>query len=281
MAANFFDTPPLRYVGSKWKLADWIIAQFPPHTVYVEPFCGGASVFFRKHRSPVELLNDIDGEIINFFDVLRTRTDELVRAIELTPHARVEYERALQPVDGLDDLERARRFYIGVWQSFGGTLIYRSGWRLQRRDDQYSTITDTWRRMDGLMMAASRLKDAQIDNRPALEVIKDMDSPKTLFYVDPPYPFDSRAVGARRRYRFEMTNEDHQELLYELMLVSGPVVLSSYKNQLYDETLIDLGGWTAIEKSATTNGNTTATEYLYLSPRATALNDLPLFRGII
>lgn len=93
---SFFATPPLKWVGSKWQLADWIASTFPPHRVYVEPFAGSAAVFFRKHPSPIEVLNDLDGSVINFFRVLRAQPDALIRAIELTPFARDEYYESWQ-----------------------------------------------------------------------------------------------------------------------------------------------------------------------------------------
>lgn len=268
---GFFDTPPLRYTGAKWQIADWIIAQFPLHDVYVEPFCGSAAVFFRKYRSPVEVLNDLDGDIVNFFEVLRTRTDELVCAIELTPYAREEYQLAFEPCD--DPFERARRFYVAVWQSFGGTLIHKSGWRHHKHAKQRSPVVDTWRRLDGIMDAAHRLKDAQIDKLPAIECIQRYDSPNTLFYVDPPYVMASRQGKGRRRYRYEMNDADHRALAAALHETAGMVLLSGYASDLYEALYAD---WLRVEKASTTNGNHGSTEVLWLSPSAVQAS-APLF----
>lgn len=267
-------TPPLRYVGSKWMIAEWIIAQMPPHEHYVEPFVGSGAVFFRKHPSSIETLNDMDGELVNFFRVLRTQTDELVRAIELTPYARAEYELSLQPAPVDDLLERARRYYVGVWQSFGSTLIYRSGWQRQTTSRQRTNLPDTWNRLDGLLAAAARLKCAQIDARPALEIIRDYDSPDTLFYIDPPYVLDARSGGGRKRYRHEMTNEDHHELAAALHSIQGMALLSGYPSDLYDDLYRD---WTHTTKTTTTIGNRSALEVLWINPRASSFNVLPLF----
>lgn len=269
---QFFDTPPLRYVGAKWQIADWIIGHFPQHEVYIEPYCGSAAVFFRKHPSQLEILNDLDSDILNFFDVLRTRTDELVKAIELTPFAREEYIRALEPCD--DPFERARRFYVAVWQSFGSTLIYRSGWRNQRTARQRSPLTKTWKRLDGILAAADRLKDAMIENRDALDCIQYYDSTDALFYVDPPYVLGSRADGARKRYRYEMDSEQHIALAGVLNSLDGKVILSGYDSQLYRDLY---KGWKHIEKTTTTNGNTLAVEVIWLSPSAADISGLPLF----
>ena len=270
-------TPPMRYLGSKWRLADWIIGQFPPHKVYVEPFAGGASVFFRKHRSKLEILNDVDGELVNFFRVLRDNTDELLRQIRLTPWSREEYLLALQPSAEDNHIERARRLYVALHQSFGSTLIYNSGWRHQLKTDMRSPLVDTWRREDGLLMAADRLKDAMIERRPAGEVIHAFDGADTLFYVDPPYPITSRADRGRNRYRYEMTDADHRELAKTLHNASGMIILSGYDCELYNDIFSD---WTRLEKSTTTNGNSSAVEVLWMSPAATRLNRLPLFANL-
>lgn len=271
---KYFDVPPLRYTGSKWQMAGWIIEQLPQHDVYCEPYCGSGAVFFRKHRSPIEVLSDLDGDIVNFFEVLRTQADALIRLIELTPYARVEYERAYEPCD--DPLERARRFYIVAWMSFGGALINHGGWRHQRNAKQRSPVVDTWRRMDGLLDAAWRLKDAQIDNLPALDCIQHYDGPHTLFYVDPPYVMKTRAEGGRKRYRHEMGDGDHRQLAAVLRQVEGMVILSGYRSPLYDELY---GDWLSVDKSNTTNGNSRSVETLWLSPAAVE-GRAPMFRGL-
>lgn len=137
---GYFNTPPLRYVGAKWQIADWIISKFPVHKIYIEPYAGSGAVFFRKPKTHLEVLNDIDSSVVNFFRVLRERTTELAMAIELTPYSREEYELSLQPCD-CDELERARRFYISAWQSFGSTMIYRSGWRRMTKSEMWKSLT--------------------------------------------------------------------------------------------------------------------------------------------
>lgn len=273
---NFFDVPPLRYTGSKWQIADWIISAFPPHRCYVEPYCGSAALFFRKYPSQIEVLNDLSGDVVNFFEVLRTRTDELVRAIELTPYARAEYELSYQRNE--DPLERARRFYVTTRQAFGGYAGQKTGWRTQRNWNRGTSITSEWRRLTGLLAAAERLKDAQIECNDALQVIRRFDTPDTLFYIDPPYVLSSRANGrGRKRYAFEMSDDDHRQLAAVLHEVEGLVLLSGYNSDLYRELY---AGWGCVSKTNTTNGNGTATEYLWLSPRCSELGELPLFRQV-
>lgn len=257
---DFFETPVLRYIGGKWQLADWILEQFPTHETYVEPYCGAASVFFRKHPSPIEVINDLNGDVVNFFRVLREQAQELIDAIDLTPFSREEYDLAYEEAD--DPLERARRFYIRSWQSFSGHASYKTGWRHQRNlRTRGSSLTREWGRKDGLYRSALRLRNALIENDDALKVIQRYDTPGTLFYVDPPYVLTTRSN--HRRYSYEMSNADHRALAAVLREVQGMVLLSGYQSALYDELF---GDWRRIEKTTTTNGNNTATECLWISP---------------
>lgn len=269
---EFFDPPPIRYFGAKWQLAEWIIDQFPPHDLYVEPYCGGASVFFRKQPAAIEVLNDLNGDLVHFFDVLRTRTDEFVRAIELTPVSLAEYERSWEPTN--DPLERARRFYIRSWQAFGsGGIKGKTGWRRQLSSNRGSSVTHDWARISGLWLGAMRLKQALLDRDNALAIIKRYDGPKTLFYVDPPYLLSARARSTNR-YSHEMDEAAHRELASVLRAVSGAVILSGYDSALYRELYAD---WRCVSKTNTTNGNSRAVEYLWISPNADDLRRLPLF----
>lgn len=271
---SFFATPPLKWVGSKWQLADWIASTFPPHRVYVEPFAGSAAVFFRKHPSPIEVLNDLDGSVINFFRVLRAQPDALIRAIELTPFARDEYYESWQYSD--DPVEWARQFYVRSFQSFGSTTTRRSGWRRELSATRGSQIVRDFMRLDGLADAVYALKNAYIENLPAQEVIDDYDAPDALFYVDPPYLLKTRAEGARARYVHEMQDADHIALAAHLNMLQGMVVLSGYDSPLYRQLY---AGWTVLSKTTTTQGNGTATEYLWLNPACTSIDNLPLFRS--
>lgn len=271
-AMKFFDPPPVRYFGSKWQLADWIIEQMPPHTSYVEPYCGGASVFFRKAPSALEVLNDLNGDVVNFFEVLRGRTDELVNQVDLTPFSRMEYERSFEPCD--EPLERARRFYVRSWQAFGsGGILKPTGWRHQLNTARGTGVAQEWSRLSGLFKGAYRLKDAQIECRDALEIIQRYDTPETLFYVDPPYVLSARE-RKYDRYVHELTDGAHRQLAAALHQVQGMVMLSGYRSELYDELY---GDWHCSTKTNTTNGNSTSVEYLWISPRANDLQRLPLF----
>lgn len=272
---DFFDPPPIRWTGSKWQLADWLISMFPPHICYVEPYCGGASVFFRKYPSRIEVLNDLDSSIVNFFKVLRTRANELIDAIDMTPYAREEYDLAFEPTE--DELERARRFYVATRQSFHGMLERKTGWRTQKHNKRGTMLTGEWARLEGLYMAAQRLKSAQIEHDSAVRIIERYDTDQTLFYIDPPYVLSARSDDNRKRYAFEMTDDEHRELAGVLHSIEGMVVLSGYDSPLYRELYED---WHVVSKSTTTNGNGAATEYVWINQAAqkTALFELQTVR---
>lgn len=266
--------PALRWLGGKWRLAEWIINTFPKHICYCEPFGGGANVLLQKEPSRLEVYNDLDGDIVNFFSVLRGRRDELIEQIELTPFARDEL--LLSSIPSADPLERARRFYVKCWQAFQPGSGYDSSpsWRFQKSWARGKSSLDEWNRVGHLLEVAARFKLVQVENRPAEEVISRFDEPTTLFYVDPPYLESTRTMATQSRYRYEMSDEDHQRLAALLRKVQGMVIVSGYGSKLYDDLY---RGWTRMSKTTTTNGNSVSVEYLWLSPSVVDAKHLPLF----
>lgn len=243
-------------------LAKWIIQHFPAHFTYCEPFAGSGAVFFRKHPSNIEVLNDLNEDVVHFFRVLRDDPEPLLRAIELTPFSRAEYELAYIPCG--DPIERARRFYVRCWQSFSGHTGVKSGWRTERNNNRGSSrIASEFRRIDGLEYAIDRLKHALIERSPAVDVIQRFDTPHTLFYVDPPYVLGTRRN--KKRYVNEMSDDDHCQLAEVLQRAQGMIVLSGYDSLLYRTLYAE---WTAVSKTTTTNGQGRATEWLWINPRA-------------
>lgn len=275
--------PPVRYYGGKWRLAKWIIEQFPSrHTCYVEPFCGGASVLFQKEPSTIEVINDLNSNIVTFFDVLRSRPEELIRALQLTPFSREEHRRAYQPFSAEDypdyQLEQARRFYVRSRQSFGsGEGQYSTGWRYQSNNNRGQTLTDEWNNLNHLWAVAERLKAVQIENDNALKVMDRFDSSETLFYVDPPYMFETR-YSDEKRYAYEMSDDEHIALAEKVKSLAGMVLLSAYPSELYDE-LYARDGWRCFRREANTNGNNRKVECLWVSPKAYQ-NQLPMFNAV-
>lgn len=119
--------PVLKYAGAKWRLAGWITEQLPPHEIYLEPFFGSGAVFFRKSAARLETINDVDGNVVNLFRVLREKPEQLAALIECTPWARDEYYASYEQTG--NDVEDARRFLVRCWQAFGTMTAARTGWR--------------------------------------------------------------------------------------------------------------------------------------------------------
>jgi DNA adenine methylase len=259
--------PLMRYHGGKYRLAPWIMAHFPAHRIYVEPFGGAASVLMCKPRSPVEVYNDLDGELVNVMRVLQdpAQRARLSEQIALTPYARDEFKDAWQPAD--DPVERARRILIRAQMGFGsgGATQGITGFRFDTQRLGGSNMHRWAALPDRLAAFASRLQGVLVENCPALQVLRDHDSPQTLFYVDPPYlPATRRLSGAV--YRHEMSEADHAELLDALGALKGSTVLSGYPHPLYDEALRD---WRRVETAArisSQRGSAARTEVLWLSP---------------
>lgn len=262
----------IKYPGSKWRTAKWIISHFPPHHSYLEPFFGSGGVFFNKPRSNIETINDLDGEIVNLFEWIRKDPEILAHTVYWTPYARAEYDRAFEhQYTETDSLQRAVNFYIRMMMGHGfRTTGERVGWKndIQGREAAYAA--KNWCKMpDIIMEAAERLRGVQIENRPAIEVIRRLNSPKVLIYADPPYILGTR--GNRKQYRYEMSDIDHVELLEALMAHEGPVLISGYRNRLYDEAL---RGWKRVEHKERTQVATERTEVLWMNFETMSQMDL-------
>jgi len=256
--------PVLRYHGGKWRLASWIISHFPPHRVYVEPFGGAASVLLRKPRSYAEVYNDLDGEIVNVFRVLRDPASarELERVLRLTPFAREEFE--LSYIRDEDPIEQARRTIVRSFMGFGSNAHNRAtGFRSNSNRSGTTPAHDWAHYPDQIGAFVERLRGVVIENRPAIEVIRQHDSYETLHYIDPPYIHGARGAGQIGNYRYEMTDDDHRELAEVLRSVRGAVVVSGYPTPLYEELY---AGWRMVARPAYADGARRRTEALWLSP---------------
>lgn len=236
------------WYGGKYSHLDWLLPLLPNATHYCEPFGGSAAVLINREPSPVETYNDVHGEVVNFFRVLREQKDALIEAIGLTPFSRAEFEAAIkEPTEGLTELERARRFYILARQVRTGLAQKASSGRwahclLTSRAGMAGAVSRWLGAVEDLPLIAQRLLRVQIENEPAIEVIKRYDNEETLFYCDPPYPHGSR--GDSNAYANEMTDEQHRELAAVLRNVKGKVALSSYHCQLMEELY---GDWQRVE----------------------------------
>jgi DNA adenine methylase len=263
--------PALRYHGGKWKLAPWIISHFPQHRVYTETYGGGASVLLRKPRCYAEIYNDLDGEIVNVFRVLRdpAQARELERLITLTPYARTEFETS--NLASGDPIEQARRTIFRSFAGHGSTLTgkHGTGFRVYCGDHRRgATPAGEWKGYaDHVATLAQRMAGVYIEQRPALDVLTEYDGTKVLHYVDPPYVVDTRGErNAGKAYRHEMTDDDHRAMAAILHSLKGFVILSGYACDLYDQELF--ADWHRVERRALADRSLERTEVLWLNPRA-------------
>jgi DNA adenine methylase len=239
------------WYGGKFAHLEWLLPLLPHTTHYCEPFGGSASVLINKSPSPVETYNDIDGQIVNFFRVLRGQKDELIEAIGLTPFSREEFRIAIEEPNGnVSDLERARRFFIRARQVRTGLAQTASEGRwahcvLTTRSGMAGAVSRWLGSVEGLSEIAQRLLRVQLENAPAIEVITRYDSPETLFYCDPPYVHESRSD--RKAYAHEMNDSQHKALAETLHYVKGKVALSGYQSKLMDDLY---GDWNCVESPA-------------------------------
>ncbi len=247
---------PLKWHGGKSYLAKWIIERFPPHTHYVEPYFGGGAVLLSKPAALVtghsEAVNDINGNLVNFWNVLRDPTafTKLKRLAEATPFCELNFDAAnmfLKLKGETDSVARAWAFFIQNRQSRQGlgrdfATLSRSRTRAGMNEQASSWLTA----IDGLQETHERLNRVVVLNRPAVDVIKQQDGEKTLFYCDPPYLHETRATVTEYGDN-EMSERDHAELLDTLASIKGKFILSGYPSSLYDGNA-RARGWNRDEK---------------------------------
>ncbi len=243
------DPNPLKWHGGKSYLAERIIAEFPPHVHYVEPFFGGGAVLFAKPDELIanhsECVNDIDGDLTNFWRVLQDDKyfAAFVRRVQAMPLSELEWMDACDGADGL--FERAVRFFVRYRQSRQGLgKCFATMSRTRTRRGMNEQVSSWLSALDGLPDAHERLKRVAILNKPAVDVIRSQDGSRTLYYCDPPYVHETRATTDD--YRHEMTTQQHVELLDALRCIKGTFVLSGYRCKLYDDAA-DRYGWRRVD----------------------------------
>jgi DNA adenine methylase len=239
------------YYGGKFSHLDFILPMLPErYTHFCEPFGGSAAVLINRPPAQVETYNDLDSEVTNFFRCLRDQADELIKLISLTPFSREELVKACAPQPGLVPVERARRFFVRARQTRTGLAQTSSEGRwahcvLTSRAAMAGAVSRWLGSVEGLPEIVQRFQRVQIENAPAIEIIRRYDSPDTLFYCDPPYPHESRTDS--KAYGFEMTDREHAELAEVLRSVHGAVALSSYRCPLMDRLY---QGWRRVDADA-------------------------------
>ncbi len=231
--------PPFTYFGGKLKLAERIATLLPGHEHYIEPFAGSLAILLAKPPSRMETVNDLDGDLMNFWRMLRERPADLERLCVLTPHSRAERAAAHDPAD--DDLERARRTWVRLTQGRGGHTQRRTGWRYYEDPrGSHSSMPDYLAAYVGrLAPAVARIAQVSLECRPALDVIARYGQhPDNLIYADPPYLKSTRTLRTEADYGHEMfTEAEHRELLEALLPCRAAVVLCGYASELYDGLL--------------------------------------------
>ena len=250
----------IKYPGSKWSIAGWVINFFPEHHSYLEPFLGSGAVLFNKPRSNIETVNDLDGDVVNLFEWIKKDPEKLAHEIYWTPYARQTYEDTFALVPE-DSLQKAVNFYIRLNMGYGyRTNGYREGWKndVQGRERAYAALD--WKDIpEKVMAAAERLRGVQIENRPAVDVIQRFNYPNVLVYADPPYVLSTRHG---RQYRHELDDKGQGDLLDVLLFHTGPVLLSGYDNDLYNSRL---KGWHREETDSFTQLSSKRREVLWMN----------------
>lgn len=269
----------IKYPGAKWGMADWIIGHFPKHRSYLEPFFGSGAVLFRKERSAIETVNDLDDDVVNLFEWIKKDPERLAHEIYFTPYARAEYERAYAAMNTeTDSFKRAADFCTRMMMGHGfRTTGEKVGWKNDVQGRERSYATGQWCSLpDRIIEAAERLRGVQIENKPALDLIKRFNYPNVLIYADPPYVLSTR-YGAKKQYRHDMTDDDHMELLEALRAHTGPVIISGYQSELYDA---GLPGWYKATKKARTQTTAERQEILWMNfEPETQITLSPIFAG--
>ena len=235
---------PFLWFGGKGRHAERILSFLPSGRIYVEPFCGAASLFWQKDPHPVEVLNDLHSEIVNLFRVLQDpeKVQELEYRIHWTLYSREEFVKAIRMEDqeGLTDIDRAWAFYVRQNQGFGGKADSEGSWGRVFTGGEMATTTTSWISRKTLFDAwHNRLMRVQIDHCDALKCIRYWDSADTVFYLDPPYVEATRkGVG---EYKHEVTDQFHEDLVDLLLNIQGNAILSGYDDGSYNR-LTD-SGW--------------------------------------
>ena len=236
------------WYGGKYSHLDFILPNLPGDAGhFCDVFGGSAAVIINREPALVETYNDVDSELVNFFETLRNQGGKLIKAISLTPFSREELLKACTNEQNLSKLERARRFYVRARQTRTGLAQTSSEGRwahcvLTSRAGMAGAVSRWLGAIEGLPEIVQRLQRIQIENVPALEIIERYDTAKTLFYLDPPYVHESR--NDTKAYGFEMTNSEHEELAELLNSIQGRAAISGYRTALYDKLF---SGWNRID----------------------------------
>jgi len=244
---------PIKMIGGKGVLRNRILPFFPEHRCYVEPFGGGANLLLVKARGEVEVYNDLDPRMVGLFRCIvdPDLRERLTWKLSLTPYSR--QERLASKAGALeekDPVEQARMFFTDSRQSLGG-MLDRSSWGLVTNTSvrgMAQPISAYFKIIQMLPRIGERMKDVVLLNKDWKEVVTEFDSNDTLFYMDPPYPKETRRDGW---YNFEMSTDDHEELVKRIKKLKGMVILSGYPNDTYLD--LEANNWRRVEFNRSCN----------------------------
>lgn len=237
------------WFGGKYMHAEFVLKHLPKSRTYVEVFGGSAVILLNRAPSKIEVYNDIYSEIVNFFKVLREQPQELINSIYLTPYSIEEYKKSYRTLQDGTDLERARKFFCVVNQSFNASTSRQTGWKISTEVSRarISEAVNRWlTKIPNLYRAVERLRTVQICNHDFRVIFEKFDSPNTLFYCDPPYMHHTRCNNDE--YENELSPTDHQDLLHLCLHAKGKVAISGYSNEIYSDALKDFEMHLAPEK---------------------------------
>lgn len=250
----------LKYPGAKNSIADEIISRIPKHHTYVEPYFGSGAVFFAKEPSNIEMINDMDNDICNLFECIKSDSERLARLVLSTPFARNEYDKTFE-VEEKEPYMKALQLLTKCWQGHGfRTNGYKVGWKndVQGRERMYA-LWNWYRLPEWIIEIAERLRCVQIENRHALEVINRFNYENVFMYLDPPYVLGTRTG---KQYKWEMTDSDHEELLITILQSKAQIIISGYDSEMYSDYLKD---WTKVELKANAEYGLKRTEVLWMN----------------
>ena len=239
--------PPFGYYGAKQRIASQLLNSLPPHHAWVEAFCGSAAITLAKKPAPIEVINDLDGQIVNVFKQLRENSDALCKAVSLTPYAREEFQHARLDAPPKDPLEKARQFLVATMMTVNATIgIPRCGFSSSQsyaRNGREARVNRWYNLPNRLAQVVERLKSVRVENRDARELLEMfLDRPATLIYLDPPY-----FVERNHKYIIDAQDETFHEELLKLCCKSRCMILiSGYDNELYKDRLSKKHGWTRV-----------------------------------
>jgi len=237
---------PICWFGGKGNMVAKLLPLLPPHRIYVEPFGGGASLLFAKPPSPVEVYNDIDSGLVNFFRVLRDpeKFAKFYHLVAFTPYSREEYEYCRKTWESCEDeVEKAYRWFVVARMSFSGAFGYSWGSVVTTSRNGMAATCSKWLSTIKMLPAIhERMMRVQIEHADFRDILKRYDTPETLFYCDPPYVPETRRGQV---YKHELTLDDHRELVQILLSLKGKVLLSGYAHPVYAP--LEEAGWQRID----------------------------------